>query len=134
MRTRSCVNGVGRHGPPRTSDDRGSVIIETAIAIPCLAAVGIALLWGIGIGITMLTLSDAAYQAARAAARGEPPASAANLAAQVAPRARVSVDQAGGLVSVALAQEVSVPVPLLEGLEVTVQRSATAAVEQAQAW
>jgi len=125
---------VGHDGPPRPGDERGSVLIETAIAIPCLVATGIALLWGLGIGATMLTLSDAAYQAARAAARGESAAAAASLAAQVAPKARVSIDQSGGLVSVALAQDFSVPLPLLEGLEVTVQRSATAAVEQVSAW
>ncbi|MBU6245537.1 MAG: hypothetical protein KGP12_10015 [Actinomycetales bacterium] len=134
MRTNSSAPGVGRHGPPRAGDERGSVLLETAIAIPCLVATGIALLWGLGIGITMLTLSDGAYQAARAAARGEPPAVAVSLAARLAPKARVSVDRSGGHVTVALAQEVSVPLPLLEGLEVTVQRSATAAVEELPAW
>jgi len=105
------------------------VIAETAIAIPCLLAVGAALLWAIGIGTTTLALADAAGQAARAVARGESAAVVAALAAQAAPRAEVAVQEQGPMVNVALAQRVSVPVPLLDGFAVTIRRSATAARE-----
>jgi len=105
------------------------VIAETAIAIPCLLAVGMALLWAIGIGSTSLALSDAAGQAARAAARGESAAVVAGLAAQAAPLAEVAVQQQDALISVALAQRISIPLPLLDGFAVTVRRTATAARE-----
>lgn len=131
------MRGVGRIGPPRPGSrgctaprsDRGSVIAETAIAIPCLIAIGIALLWALGVGTTALALADAAGQAARAAARGESAAVVAGLASQAAPRAQVAVQMGESLVSVALSQQVSVPLPLLDGLAVTVERSATAARE-----
>lgn len=137
MRKSSDVRGVGHVGPPRPRagghagplSERGSVIAETAIAIPCLLAIGIALLWALGVGTTTLALSDAAGQAARAAARGESAAVVAGLAAQAAPRAQVAVQAGESLVSVVLSQQVSIPLPLLDGLAVTVQRSATAARE-----
>lgn len=133
----SDVRGVGLVGPPRPGpgacaarrSDRGSAIAETAIAIPCLLAIGIALLWAVGVAATALALSDAAGQAARAAARGESAAAVAGLAAQAAPRAQVAVQVGESLVSVALSQQVSLPIPLFDGLAVTIQRSATAARE-----
>ncbi len=140
--------GVGPSGPPLSSrvgrsgrirlsrralgplrSERGSVTAETAIAIPCLAVVGMLLMWAIGIGSSALALADAAGQAARAAARGESTAVVAFLASRAAPRADVAVRQQGGLVNVDLAQRVSIPLPLLEGFAVTVRRSATAAQE-----
>ncbi len=139
MRSRSGATRVGRVGPPwlarvgrcgpHAASERGSAIAETAIAIPCLLAVGMALLWAIGIGSTSLALSDAAGQAARAAARGESAAVVAGLAAQAAPQAEVAVQQQDALVSVALAQRISIPLPLLDGFAVTIRRSATAARE-----
>lgn len=140
MRKSSDICGVGHHGPPRPHagasprPERGSVIAETAIAIPCLLAIGIALLWALGVATTTLALSDAAGQAARAAARGEPAGVVAGLAAQAAPRAQVAVQMGESLVSVALTQQVSIPLPLLDGLAITIQRSATAAREERAQW
>lgn len=110
------------------------MIAETAIAIPCLLAIAMALLWALGIGTTTLALSDAAGQAARAAARGESAAVVAGLAAQAAPRAEVAVQQTHSLVNVVLTQRVSVPLPLLEGFAITIRRSATAAREELAQW
>lgn len=134
MRASALTRGVGRFGPPLRARDRGSAVVETAIAIPCLIAVGVALLWGLGIGTTMLSLSDAAHQAARAVARGASPDEVAQLAAQAAPQADVRVQQGDALVQVALSQQVSLPIPILDGYEVTVSRSATAAREDLPPW
>ncbi len=130
----SSAGGAGQFGPSHPGGERGSVLLETALAIPCLLAVGVALLWGLSIGSTILALSSTAHEAARAIARGDSPASVAALAAAGAPRAQVQVDEGSDLVSVALSQQVSIPLPLLEGYRLTVHRSATAAREDLPAW
>lgn len=130
----SSAGGTGRFGSSHQAGDRGSVLLETALAIPFLLSIGVALLWGLSIGSTILALSGTAHEAARAIARGDSPASVAALAAAGAPRAQVQVDEGSDLVSVVLSQQVSIPLPLLEGYRMTVQRSATAAREDLPAW
>lgn len=130
----SSAGGAGRLGSSHPEGDRGSVLLETALAIPFLLAIGVALLWGLSVGSTILALSGTAHEAARAVARGDSPASVAALAAAGAPRAQVEVAEGSDLVSVALSQQVSIPLPLLEGFRMTVHRSATAAREDLPAW
>ena len=60
-------------GPFRFSgrDDRGSAVLETAIAVPVLVAITAMMLWAMGFGVTSLALASQARDAARAIARGE---------------------------------------------------------------
>ena len=113
----------------RWADERGSAILEAAIAIPALAAVTLALLWGLGLGITALALGDTARHAARALARGESADQGAWWVNAQAPRASVRIQDEGGMVTVLLSQEFSVPVPILDGAGATISQSATAAKE-----
>ena len=56
--------GVGR--------DRGSVLLETAFAIPVLAAIALALVWVVSLGAAYAYALDTAQTAARAVSRGAP--------------------------------------------------------------
>ena len=102
---------------------RGSVLLETALAVPLLLAVAVALCWGISLTATTLALGDAARSAARDLARGEPPEAALGRAQESAPGARLRVEDAGGAVSVVADQEVAAPVPILRGITVTLTQS-----------
>ena len=127
---------VGRFGPPpplatrvRYVGDRGSVLLETALAIPLLVAVAMALLWVLGIGSTALALGDTARDAARSIARGEPVDEVVRRTSGRAPRAEITIDRAGGLVSIELVEYVRIPLPMLDGVGFTVHRSAQVAAE-----
>jgi Flp pilus assembly protein TadG len=83
----------------RLGGDRGSVVAEFAVAFPAIALV---LLFGVGAlaaGSMHVRLQDAAADAARTVARGEPEAAARVVAAAV-PHAEAAVDQQGDLVCV----------------------------------
>lgn len=80
-------------GRPRGSE-RGSVTAETAAMLPALMVVLAAGLWAIQAVGAQLACIDAARAAARAAARGEPPAQVRDLArAATRPEARVTVER-----------------------------------------
>ena len=116
---------VTRHG----AADRGSVLLETAIAIPVLFGIAMSLVWVLGICTTALVLGDVARESARAIARGESVEVIARKTNEQAPKAQVSIDQSNDLVSVELTQYVAIPIPMLDGLGLTVHRSAQAASE-----
>ena len=98
------------------------VLLETALAIPLLAAVTVALAWGISLGATSMALGDAARQAAREIARGVEVPAALEAAQVQAPGADLQVEEADGSVVVVAVQEVSAPGPLLGGLGVTLSQ------------
>ncbi|SDD82105.1 TadE family type IV pilus minor pilin [Actinokineospora iranica] len=107
--------------PPR---DRGAVTVEAAIAVGVLVlviAMGIA---GVGAVADQIRCVDAAREAARLAARGEPERGRA-AAVAIAPRgAAVDIQVAGDTVSVAVRAE---PVGgLLPGIEVSADAYAVA--------
>jgi Flp pilus assembly protein TadG len=120
MRARA-VGGKGGSLPPRSAlrSSDGMVLLETALAIPLLVAVTVALAWGISLAATSLALGDAARTAARDLARGEPSAQVLSRAQQAVPDARVSVADAGDSVAVVIDQDVHAPVPILSGVSVT---------------
>ena len=84
----------------RLGDDRGSVVAEFAVALPAVALV---LLFGLGAlaaGARHVRLQDAAADAARLVARGEPDAAAGDLVARAVPGGSASVHGSGDLVCV----------------------------------
>lgn len=106
---------------PRAGD-RGSVLLEAALAIPALVAVAVALTWVVSLGATYVRALDVAQSSARQVARG-----AAPVPAPEGFESDVSVE--GNIVRARVTSDVSAPVPLLHGITVTVVADAVAAVE-----
>lgn len=128
---RQWLRVVGRRAvvvPPRTSD-RGSVMLETALAIPLLMAVTVALAWGLSLAATSATLGDAARNAARSIARGETGPQVLERARAEAPGADVMVEDSASGTSVVITRDVAAPVPLLEGLTITITQRVVVARE-----
>ena len=108
-----------RPAAPQAASDRGSVLFETALAIPLLLAIAVALSWGISLTATTMTLGDAARSAARDLARGANADDALGRAQASAPDARIRVEDGEGSVTVVADQEVAAPGPILSGITLT---------------
>jgi hypothetical protein len=81
----------------RARRERGYTTAEAAVALPALVLVTALLLWAVLVGSAQVRCVDAAREAARAAARGDP--QAVSLGRAVAPAgASVSVSGGGDLV------------------------------------
>jgi Flp pilus assembly protein TadG len=98
-----------------TRDERGMVTAETAVVLPVLVAVTLAMVWLLTLGVAQMKVTDAAREAARALARGEPTDRAIQLAERAAPGAAVTIDDDEGMVVVTVRQEVSPPGGVLAG-------------------
>lgn len=110
-------------------DERGIVTAETAAVLPLLVAVTLGMVWLLTVGLAEVRVTDAAREAARAAARGDPPGQAAELARQAAPGAEVSITTDDGLVTVRARDQV-VPFGLFARFgKVTVEAEAVALSE-----
>lgn len=109
------------------ADQRGSVLLETAIVIPMLVAVGALLLSGLAVGMTMLALGDTARESARALARGDATESVRAQAQLMSPSAQVTIEEFTDRVVVRIEQ--TVDVPFLFGRSITLDREAFAARE-----
>lgn len=109
------------------------VTAEAAMVLPVLLLVTVALAWLVTLGIAQVRCLDAAREAARLAARGEPP-EVVTAAAQRAgpPGVRASIDRSGETVTVDVEAVVVPDVPLLDRLPgVTLEAEATSMAEQA---
>lgn len=111
---------VGRYSvPPRTRDrERGSVLLETAVAIPVLLAVTVALAWGLALVGTAAALGDAVRQVARDVARGVPAGEALESARTAMPDATITIEDIAGSAMVVARRSVPAPVPMLAGITV----------------
>lgn len=112
-------------------DERGMVTAETALVIPVLVAVSLAMVWLLTLGVAQMKVTDAAREAARALARGESADRALQLAELAAPGASVTIEDDNGMVVVTVRREVSPPGGVLEGAfgAAEVSSSATALEE-----
>ncbi len=106
------------------SPDDGMVIAETAIAIPLLMAVAAALIWGLSLMGTSLSMADTARQVARDVGRGVGIDDALR-GARVPDGQRVSVDAQGDWVTVHVTHSAVTPLPFLDGLRVPLEQSVT---------
>jgi Flp pilus assembly protein TadG len=79
-----------------THDERGAVTAELALGIPVLVSLTIGLVWLLTIGLAQVRMVDAAREAARAAARGDPANVAVGHGRHVAPGALVTVSTVDG--------------------------------------
>lgn len=123
-----------RHRPAvtRAARDRGMVTAEMAVLAPFGVAFALLLLWVVSLGLTQVQLVDAAREAARLVARGEPVAHASEVARrQAPPDATVRVSGRGGLVTVRVSARSRLPLPVLRHVGArTLVASSVAAVEQ----
>jgi len=120
---------------PGLADERGMVTAEMAVALPALALVLAAAVWVVAVVGAQLRCVDAAREAARALARGEPAQVAERLAHQVAPAdATVWSVREGDLVTVTVTTRSRGPGPVLSRLQpVTVSGEATTTWEDTDA-
>lgn len=100
----------------RSRGERGAVTAEAALAMPVLAAVTLALVWMLGLAVAQVRVTDAAREAARAVARGDPVEEATALARVAAPGAEVQIDAGGERVRVHVVRTVRPPGNLLGNL------------------
>ena len=91
----------------RTED--GVVTAETAVVLPVLVAVTLAMVWLLTVGVAQMKVTDAAREAARALARGETVERAVQLAEQAAPGSVVTVATTDGMVVVTVRHDVAPP-------------------------
>ncbi len=86
-------------------DDRGSVTVEAALGIGALTVVSSLLLAGVGVAGDQLRCTDAAREAARLLARGQP-ARAEQVVREIAPRgARLEVVREGDAITAGVEAE-----------------------------
>lgn len=104
---------------------------ELAMVLPLLLAVTAGLVWFLVVGLGQLRVTDAAREAARALARGEPVGTATELATRIGPPGtRVEVSESDGLVEVTVTARVDGPGGVLGALPgADVGATATAALE-----
>ncbi len=89
------------------------VTAEIAAGFPALVLVLLMAVWAVTIAAGHLRCTDAAREAARAAARGEDLAVVRDVAAEAAPAgADVDVDEIGGTIEVRVSARMSMPGPL----------------------
>jgi Flp pilus assembly protein TadG len=113
-------------------EERGAVTAETAVVLPLLVAVTLAMIWLVAVGLAQMRAPDAAREAARAVARGESVARAEVLARQAAPGIGVQVVRSDGEVRVVVDQRLAPPEGVLGHLPgAGVHAEATALVEDA---
>jgi len=121
-----------RDRQPMTHRERGMVTAEMAVLAPFGVAFGLLLLWIVSLGFTQVQLVDAAREAARLVARGEPVGAASDVARQQAPGdARVRISERDGLVTVRVSTQSQLPLPVLRHVGArTLEASAVAADER----
>jgi hypothetical protein len=131
---RSTTDARRRRGPQLAGSagrDRGSVTAETAVVLPGLVVVLVALLWLVAALGAHLRCVDAAREAARAVARGESMALVHSLVAAAAPGASVQVLRGGDTVTVTVRDVVDGPGGVFARLPgAQVSASTTALTEQ----
>jgi Flp pilus assembly protein TadG len=111
-------------------DERGAATAELALSIPLLVSLTVGLVWLLSIGVAQVQMVDAAREAARATARGDPLGEAVSRGQQVAPGATVTVTLAGGSAVATASGDVPPPGGLLGFLpHVHLQARAVTAAE-----
>lgn len=102
-----------------STSQQGFVTAETAMVLPTLVGLGLALVLVVSAAATQLRCTDAAWEAARGLARGEPTAFATRAAQQLGPTgAAVSVDPTGGSVLVRVSSRLALGGALIPALHV----------------
>jgi len=107
-----------RRRAPGASED-GFVTAETAMVLPSLVGLGLALALIVAAAAAQLRCTDAAWEAARTLARGDSPAAAQQAAHRLSPPgASVFVNTGDGSVLVRVSARISLGGALLPGVHV----------------
>ena len=97
---------------PAGPGERGMATAELAVITPLAVVVAVLLLWTASLGVTQVRLTDAAREAARMVARGEPVADAEQVARDQAPEgSTVAVTERDGVVEVVVSVRATLPGP-----------------------
>jgi Flp pilus assembly protein TadG len=96
--------------------ERGAVTAEAAVVLPLMVALTLGLVWLLSLGAQQVRVVDAAREAARVAARGDPDAAAIERALTAAPGSTVTVAHGDGEVAVTVSTTISGPGGLFGGL------------------
>ncbi|MFC5265233.1 TadE family type IV pilus minor pilin [Kribbella qitaiheensis] len=130
-RTPDRARPVKRARVCRRRGDRGTVTAEVAILLPVLVGVMILGLSMVGVVTANIRCIDAARDAARATARGEPLASAQHLGQRAAPPdSTITITQQDAEVQVLVTSKPHLSLPVVGGLlEVPVRAEATVQTE-----
>jgi len=129
---RSEARPAGADGEAADRADDGFVTAETAVLLPVLVALMAVLVWGVLLGAAQIRCLDAAREAARAAARGDPPGQVLAAARATAPSgAAVTVSEHGAEVRVLVSTRSQGPGTLGGLLSLQVSGSASALREEA---
>ena len=102
----------------RCCDDRGMVTAELAACLPVLVLLLAVALSAVSVASQRVRAQDAAREAARAAARGDPVA-AGRLARDAAPGTKLQVSESRGEITVVATVEAHLLVPFLPLVTVT---------------
>lgn len=95
--------------PEMRRDEQGYVTAETALLLPIIFGIGYALALVVLLAAQQIRCADAAWEAARALARGAPAAQLPGIAARYAPAgAQASSWSDGGALTVEVSREQSV--------------------------
>lgn len=95
-------------------DERGAVTAEAALILPLLAVFAMAMAWMIALGISAVRVQDAAREAARVVARGDPVGVGRSYALRVAPGgSTIAIRADGSEVTVVVTSRVRPPGGLL---------------------
>lgn len=124
-RDRSCCARAG----DAHSYERGSAVIEAAVAIPALIAITLALLWVISLGVTHVRVDEAAYSAARLAARGVSEDSVRLAVQSRLAGAEIEMTGDAETVSITVTDYAFADVPILRGFTTPVSATAVVARE-----
>jgi Flp pilus assembly protein TadG len=110
--------------------ERGAATAELALSIPLLVSLTVGLVWLLSIGIAQVQMIDAAREAARATARGDPVDEAVSRGERVAPGSTVTVTMGDGAAVATASGDVGPPGGLLGFLpEVHLHARAVTAAE-----
>lgn len=121
-----------RRRPVGGRGERGAATAELALVLPLLVAVTAGLVWVLAVGSAQLRVVDAARETARAIARGDDRAAAADLGRRVAPEGSdIRVTAEGRQVRVEVSGSVPGPGGLLDLLpDARLRATAVAAAEE----
>lgn len=118
----------------RRRSEAGAVTAELALGLPLLLVVTWSMVWLLTVVVDQIRVVDAAREAARALARGDPQSEAVGVARRVAPAgARVRVSVSGERVVVHVSSRATAPAGgLAGGWGVTVDAEAVALTEEGE--
>ena len=108
-------------------DERAMVTAETAMVMPFLVLVAVAMAWMVSLGVTQVRLADAAREAVRVVARGESASIAREGAQAAVPGSKVRIVTENGRARALVSRRSRLP--LVPRLHIDLRATAVTVVE-----